>query len=204
MLKVPLLVASLASAASLTAPDGSVRLNAPPGWIAVKARPPAIFRLEGPLHDSLIVSLLAPTEYLYNRPALSQSLERLMRRVAGEAGVVLELDPKLRHLSLGNGADVDYRVGRAPGRPSMVLGICRFSGSVFLVQAVGHHAETNVREVLGSLAPAAGTPATPPPPSETFPIGALVLFWAATLLATLLAMLYWAIQLRKPSRFLRR
>lgn len=204
MMKVPLLVASLAlAAAPLEAPDGSLRLTPPLGWTAAEARPPVVFRLVGPLRTSALVSRLEPTQYLYNRAALSRSLERLLDGVAREAGITLELDPKLRHASLSNGAEVDYRLGRAAGRPSLLLGICRFDGQVLLVQVISHHAEPNLREIAGALeAPRRQDP--PPARREEFPpMRTLVAFWAAVLLGLLLAMLYWALQLRKPSRFQR-
>lgn len=202
MTKVPLLL--LAAAASAAAPlastDGSLLLTVPAGWTSVPAAKPALFRLEGPLQYSALISRLEPTQYLYNRAALSNSLESLLKRVASDARISLELDPKLRHAALANGAEVDYRVGRAPGRPAMLLGIGRFAGQVLLVQVISHHAEQHVREVLGALrVPAA--PASPPGAGSRGPsMGRLLVLWAGSLLAILAAMGYWWRQLKRPSR----
>ena len=203
-MKVPLFLLAIAAIASAQFPssDGTLLLSPPSGWSPGPVSGPALFRLEGPLHYSALVSRLEPTQYLYNRAALSSSLERLLKRVAGEARISLELDAKMRHVSLANGAELDYRIGAAPGRPAMLLGICRFAGRVLLVQVISHHAEEHAREIVGALA-VAGLPAPPPSPGARAPapsLGFLGAFWALSLLAIMAAMAYWWLQLRRPSR----
>ena len=57
----------------------------------------------------------------YNRAALSNSLESLLKRVALDARISLELDPKFRHAALANGAEVDFVLGLT--RPSRIVNV---------------------------------------------------------------------------------
>ncbi|MBI5201353.1 MAG: hypothetical protein HY925_07190 [Elusimicrobia bacterium] len=201
MLKVPLFLAALAAASPVKSTDGSLLLTLPVGWTVVPAKLPAQFKLAGPLHYSALLSRLEPTNYLYNRAALMRSLDRLLTGVAREAQVTLELDEKLRHASLANGLEVDYRLGKVPGRPSILLGIARFAGQTLLVQVISHHAETNMRELLGLLEVVARPPPPPAAPADELSWGWLIALWAAALALILAAMAYAWRQLRKPSRF---
>lgn len=178
--------------------------------------PPAghadLFRLSGPLHYSAVISRLDPTEYLYNRAAVSRSLERLLERVTEAAGVQARPDPKLRHLSLANGLQIDYRLASPPDRPAILLGLVTVgtvpssgsrpdSGAVLLIQVISSAPEERLRELLSGLE----RPVVPPVPASLDPPGSvsmrfLAALWLGSLALIGAAMLFWWKQLKRPSR----
>ena len=197
----------------LMSPDRTLAVTPPPGWTSTPSEDPAVlFRLGGPLRESAVVSRLTLTQYLYNRQAVSLSLEQQLNAVAAQTAVSLTLDPKLRHGSFASGAEVDYRIGAAPGRPALLMGLCRFQRDVLLVQVASPRAEERLAEILGSLQragpafPASSSPAKRESPfslsrlrRERAGVRALVVFWVLALLALGAAMVWKWRDLRRPS-----
>lgn len=188
--------------ATVASPDGRWRLEIPSGWSAMPPSGPAdLFRLTGPLRHSAVVSRLERTPYLYNRAAVSRSLERLLEHVLIAARMSAAPDPKLRHLSLANGWEVDYRLASPPERPSLLLGLARRGDDVVLIQVIAAGPEEKLRTLLSGLQKTV----VPPSPRGLDPPGSvsmrtLLLFWLGSLALIGLAMVYWLKQLRKPSR----
>lgn len=204
MLPLSLLVAGalITHGATVASPDGRWRLEVPPGWSAMPPSGPAdLFRLTGPLRYSAVVSRLDRTPYLYNRAAVSRSLERLLEHVLIAARVSTAPDPRLKHLSLANGWEVDYRLASPPERPALLLGLARRGDDVVLIQVIAAGPEETLRALLSGLQ----KPVAPPAPKSLDPPGAismttLLLLWLGSLAAVGVAMLYWLKQLRRPSR----